>query len=119
MQTAYGRPVVAADACSQAELERAFANTGGNIAIGNASLNVAAIGQIATLPNGNFPNHVGLTSWALWALACYGIPAHRTEIEFLLKLLHGDRGHAEHGKKLSVFSDQFSVFWARELRTEN
>ena len=31
METAYGRPVVAADACSQGELEQAFANTGGNI----------------------------------------------------------------------------------------
>jgi hypothetical protein len=31
METAYGRPVVAADACSQAELEQGFANTGGNI----------------------------------------------------------------------------------------
>jgi hypothetical protein len=36
------------------------------------------------LPAGNFPSHVGVTSWTLWALACYGIPAHRTEIEFLL-----------------------------------
>jgi hypothetical protein len=36
------------------------------------------------LPAGNFPSHVGVTSWVLWALACYGIPAHRTEIEFLL-----------------------------------
>jgi hypothetical protein len=31
METGYGRPVVAADACSQAELERGFTNTGGNI----------------------------------------------------------------------------------------
>ena len=31
MEAGYGRPVVAADACSQAELEQAFANTGGNI----------------------------------------------------------------------------------------
>src|SRR5215467_477487 len=36
------------------------------------------------LPAGNFPSHVGVTSWTLWALACYGIPAHRTETEFLL-----------------------------------
>ena len=35
-------------------------------------------------PAGNFPSHLGVTSWALWVLACYGIPAHRTEIEFLL-----------------------------------
>lgn len=36
------------------------------------------------VPAGNFPSHVGVTSWTLWALACYGIPAHRSEIEFLL-----------------------------------
>jgi hypothetical protein len=36
------------------------------------------------VPTGNSPSHLGVTSWALWALACYGIPAHRTEIEFLL-----------------------------------
>jgi hypothetical protein len=36
------------------------------------------------LPRGNYPSHIGVTSWTLWALACYGIPAHRTEIEFLL-----------------------------------
>jgi hypothetical protein len=35
-------------------------------------------------PAGNFPSHLGVTSWALWALACYGVAAHRTEIEFLL-----------------------------------
>lgn len=35
-------------------------------------------------PAGNFPSHLGVTSWTLWALACYGISAHRTEIEFLL-----------------------------------
>jgi hypothetical protein len=35
-------------------------------------------------PAGNFPSHLGVTSWALWALACHGIAAHRTEIEFLL-----------------------------------
>jgi hypothetical protein len=31
METAYGRPVIVADACSRAELEHGFANTGGNI----------------------------------------------------------------------------------------
>jgi hypothetical protein len=36
------------------------------------------------LPAGNFPSHLGVTSWTLWGLACYGIPAHRNEIEFLL-----------------------------------
>jgi hypothetical protein len=38
------------------------------------------------VPAGNFPSHLGVTSWTLWALACYGIPAHRTEIEFLLSV---------------------------------
>jgi len=33
-----------------------IANTGGNIAIGNASFNLAATGQIAQLPNSAFPN---------------------------------------------------------------
>ena len=31
METAYGRPVVAADVCSQAELEQGFTTSGGNI----------------------------------------------------------------------------------------
>jgi LPXTG-motif cell wall-anchored protein len=34
----------------------AVSNTGGNIALGNASVNVAAVGQQAALPNNNFPN---------------------------------------------------------------
>jgi len=37
-------------------------------------------------PTGNFPSHLGVTAWTLWAFACYGIPAHRTEIEFLLSV---------------------------------
>jgi len=36
------------------------------------------------LPAGNFPSHIGVTSWTLWSLACYGIAAHRNEIDFLL-----------------------------------
>jgi hypothetical protein len=36
------------------------------------------------LPAGNFPSHLGVTSWALWGFACYGIRAQRNEIEFLL-----------------------------------
>ena len=31
METAYGRPVVAADVCSQGELEQGFTSSGGNI----------------------------------------------------------------------------------------
>jgi hypothetical protein len=36
------------------------------------------------LPAANFPSHLGVTSWTLWGLACYGITARRNEIEFLL-----------------------------------
>jgi hypothetical protein len=36
------------------------------------------------VPAGNFPSHIGVTAWTLWGLACYGIPAQRGEIEFLL-----------------------------------
>ncbi len=37
-------------------------------------------------PRGEFPNHVGVTSWALWAMARYGIPAQKAELEFLLSI---------------------------------
>jgi hypothetical protein len=43
-------------------------------------------------PTGNFPSHLGVTSWTLWALSCYGIPAHRTEIEFLLSVQGSEGG---------------------------
>lgn len=43
-------------------------------------------------PTGNSPSHLGVTSWTLWALACYGIPAHRTEIEFLLSVQGSEGG---------------------------
>lgn len=36
------------------------------------------------VPAGNFPSHLGVTSWTLWSLACYGVAAHSTEIDFLL-----------------------------------
>ena len=44
------------------------------------------------LPRGEFPNHVGVTSWALWAMARYGIPAHKAELEFLLSVQQRDGG---------------------------
>jgi hypothetical protein len=44
------------------------------------------------VPAGNFPSHLGVTSWTLWGFACYGIPAHRTEIEFLLGTQGPDGG---------------------------
>ena len=43
-------------------------------------------------PTGNSPSHLGVTAWTLWALACYGIPAHRTEIEFLLSVQGAEGG---------------------------
>lgn len=36
------------------------------------------------LPQGRYPNHLGATSWTLWAFASYGIPAHKSEVEFVL-----------------------------------
>jgi hypothetical protein len=36
------------------------------------------------LPNGKYPHHLGVTSWALWTFAEYGIPADKSELEFLL-----------------------------------
>ena len=44
------------------------------------------------VPTGNYPSHLGVTSWALWALARYGIPAQRGEIEFLLSAQGADGG---------------------------
>jgi len=44
------------------------------------------------LPRGEFPNHVGVTSWSLWTLARYGIPAHRSELAFLLSMQNGEGG---------------------------
>ena len=36
------------------------------------------------LPDGRYPNHVGITSWVLRAMAGYGIPAQIGELRFLL-----------------------------------
>jgi hypothetical protein len=36
------------------------------------------------LPQSRYPNHLGITSWTLWTFAIYGIPAHKSEIEFLI-----------------------------------
>jgi hypothetical protein len=36
------------------------------------------------LPTGRFPDHLGVTSWVLWALAAHGVRAHKAELEFLL-----------------------------------
>jgi hypothetical protein len=43
-------------------------------------------------PQGKYPNHLGVTSWALWTFAQHGIPAHKSELEFLLSTQGGDGG---------------------------
>jgi hypothetical protein len=43
-------------------------------------------------PQGKYPNHLGVTSWALWTFAQYGIPAHKSELEFLLSTQGADGG---------------------------
>ena len=49
-----------------------------------------------------------------------GLPKWRQEgrpiaaVELLLQLFDGNGGDREHASKLSVFSDQFSVFWLEE-----
>lgn len=42
------------------------------------------------LPTGRFPDHLGVTSWVLWALAAHGVRAHKAEIEFLLSTQHAE-----------------------------
>lgn len=43
-------------------------------------------------PKAQFPNHLGLSAWVVWAMAAYGIPAQRGEIEFLLATQDRDGG---------------------------
>jgi len=43
-------------------------------------------------PQGKHPNHLGVTSWVLWTFAQYGIPAHKSELEFLLSAQSADGG---------------------------
>jgi len=42
------------------------------------------------LPNGRYPNHIGITSWALRALAAYEVRAQVAELRFLLATQHRD-----------------------------
>ena len=44
------------------------------------------------VPAGNFPSHLGVTSWTLWSLACYGVAAQPTEMDFLLAAQGPDGG---------------------------
>jgi len=41
-------------------------------------------------PQGKHPNHLGVTSWVLWTFAQYKIPAHKSELEFLLSAQGSD-----------------------------
>jgi len=43
-------------------------------------------------PEGKHPNHLGVTAWVLWTFAQYGIPAHKSELEFLLSAQGSDGG---------------------------
>src|SRR5256714_1347516 len=43
-------------------------------------------------PQGKHPNHLGVTSWVLWTFAQYRIPAHKSELEFLLSAQGADGG---------------------------
>ena len=43
-------------------------------------------------PQGKYPNHLGVTSWALWTFAQYGIRAHKSELDFLLSTQGSDGG---------------------------
>ena len=43
-------------------------------------------------PQGKHPNHLGVTAWVLWTFAQYGIPAHKSELEFLLSAQGSDGG---------------------------
>ena len=43
-------------------------------------------------PQGKHPNHLGVTSWVLWTFAQYGIPASKSELEFLLSAQGSDGG---------------------------
>ena len=43
-------------------------------------------------PQGKHPNHLGVTAWVLWTFAQYGIPANKSELEFLLSTQGSDGG---------------------------
>lgn len=61
------------------------------------------------LPDSRYPDDVGVTAWVLWALASYGIPAHGSEIEFLLAGQRRDGAWAEFS---AARQDQFASTYA-------
>ena len=60
-------------------------------------------------PQGKHPNHLGVTSWVLWTFAQYGIPAHKSELEFLLSAQSSDGGWPLFG---SAQGEQFTSSYA-------
>jgi hypothetical protein len=65
-------------------------------------------------PQGKYPDHIGVTSWALWTFAQYGIPAHKGELEFLLSAQGADGGWplfagAQQGKFASSYGTAAAI----------
>jgi len=74
------------------------------------------------LPRGEFPNHVGVTSWVLWTLARYGIPAQKGELEFLLSTQDREGGWplfagAQGGKFASSYGTAAAILALHEQST--
>ena len=66
------------------------------------------------LPQGKYPEHIGVTSWALWTFAQYGIPAHKSELQFLLSTQGADGGWplfagAQQGKFASSYGTAAAI----------
>jgi len=65
-------------------------------------------------PQGKYPDHIGVTSWALWTFARYGIPAHKSELQFLLSTQGADGGWplfagAQQGKFASSYGTAAAI----------
>jgi len=65
-------------------------------------------------PQGKYPDHIGVTSWALWTFAQYGIPAHKSELQFLLSTQGADGGWplfagAQQGKFASSYGTAAAI----------
>src|SRR5260221_7363233 len=65
-------------------------------------------------PQGKYPDHIGVTSWALWTFAQYGIPAHKSELQFLLSAQGADGGWplfagAQQGKFASSYGTAAAI----------
>src|SRR5258705_5398251 len=65
-------------------------------------------------PQGKYPDRIGVTSWALWTFAQYGIPAHKSELQFLLSAQGADGGWplfagAQQGKFASSYGTAAAI----------